>query len=50
MAIWDNLLSEHDHDVLKARLSRLSRDLGERPAVLVIDMNCGAAGVDRPKY
>ena len=50
MAIWDNILSEHDRNVLKARPSRSSRGLGERPAVLVIDMNCGAVGENRPNY
>ncbi len=50
MAIWDKVLSKHDHNVLEARPSRSSRGLGERPAVLVIDMNCGAVGENRPNY
>ena len=50
MAIWNNALSEHDQNVLEARPSRSSRGLGERPAVLVIDMNCGSVGDDRPNY
>ena len=50
MAIWNNILSDHDRQVLEARPSRPSRGLGEHPAVLVIDMNCGAVGTNRPNY
>ncbi len=50
MAIWNNILSEHDRKVLEARPSRSSRGLGQRPAVLVIDMNCGSVGDDLPNY
>ena len=48
MAIWNNILSEQDRQALEARPSRSSRGLGKRPAVLVVDMNCGAVGTKRP--
>lgn len=53
MAVWDDLLSEHDRKVIEAKGAnrlRQPRGLGERPALLVIDMNIGAVGEDRPIY
>jgi len=59
MAIWDNLLSDHDKQVLAARAQRASKlkggisrgkEFGERPALLNIDMNIGAVGENRPIY
>ena len=59
MAIWDDLLSEHDQRVMAARAQRTSllkgevprhKGFGERPALLNIDMNVGAVGENRPIY
>jgi len=50
MAIWDNVLSEDDRKVLELRPPRPRMGFGERPALLVIDMNCGAIGENRPIY
>ena len=50
MAIWEDLLSEHDRKVLAAIYPRQPMGFGERPALMVIDMNVGAVGEDRPIY
>lgn len=50
MPVWDDVLSEHDRKHLAARGPRQRRGLGERPALLVIDMNCGSVGENRPIY
>ena len=50
MAVWDDVLSEHDQKVFAARKPRQLTGFGERPALLVIDMNIGAVGEDRPIY
>ena len=50
MPIWDSFLTETDKKMLAARKPRNKShaEFGERPAVLVIDMNKGAIGEDRP--
>ncbi len=48
MAAWDQFLSENDRKVLSARRPRAKRGFGERPALLVIDMQYTACGEDRP--
>ena len=59
MAIWDDLLSEHDQRVIGARAQSSSaakaavprdKGFGERPALLNIDMNVGAVGENRPIF
>ena len=57
MAVWDKFLTENDKKMLSAqggglggRHSQRSSEFGERPAVLVIDMNEGAVGEDRPVW
>ena len=51
MVQWDDLLSEHDREVMAAGVKiRKTTGFGERPALLVIDMNIGAVGEDRPIY
>lgn len=50
MPIWEGDLSENDRKVLEIRPLRPRTGFGERPALLVIDMNCGAVGEDRPIY
>ena len=51
MAKWDDLLSKHDREVMAAGVKiRKPTGFGERPALLVIDMNIGAVGEDRPIY
>ena len=50
MPVWDDVLSEHDRKVLEVRPLRRRGGFGDRPALLVIDMNCGAVGEDRPIY
>lgn len=49
--IWESLLSEHDKKCL-ANTSEFSprRGLGQKPAILVIDMQLGVIGEDRPIY
>ena len=50
MAVWDQFLTENDRKVLAARKPRGKRGFGERPALLVIDMQVTACGEDRPIY
>lgn len=50
MAIWEQFLTENDRKVLAARKPRAKRGFGERPALLVIDMQVTACGDDRPIY
>lgn len=50
MAVWDQFLTENDRKVLAARKPRAKRGFGERPALLVIDMQVTACGEDRPIY
>ena len=50
MALWDSLLSEHDKKVDSFRKFRQQTGFGERPALIVIDMNVGAVGEDRPIF
>lgn len=51
MRVWEDLLSEHDHRVLANRpRARQPSGLGSRPALLVIDMQLGVIGEDRPIY
>ena len=48
---WDESLTEHDVKVLEARPPKpRGTPFGQRPALLVIDMNRGALGDDRPAY
>ena len=48
---WDESLTEHDVKVLEARPPKpRGTRFGQRPALLVIDMNRGALGDDRPAY
>ncbi len=48
---WDESLTEHDVKVLEARPPKpRGIPFGQRPALLVIDMNRGALGDDRPAY
>jgi len=48
MAVWDEFLTEQDRKVVERRPRRLLNGFGERPALLVVDMNRGAIGEDRP--
>lgn len=50
MPVWDQFLSERDKQMLANRPPREKphAQFGERPAVLVIDMNEGAIGPDKP--
>ena len=50
MEIWEDVLSEHDQKVVASRKLRAPTGFGENPALLVIDMNVGAVGEDRPIY
>ena len=50
MAVWDDALSEHDRKVLAGRKPRKVTGFGDRPALLVVDMNVGAVGENRPIY
>ena len=50
MAIWDDILTEHDRMVIAAKPARPRTGFGERPALLVIDMNRGVVGENRPIY
>ena len=43
-------MTEHDRKVVALRPPRALDGFGERPALLVIDMNRGAVGEDRPIY
>ena len=48
---WDESLTEHDVKVLEARPPKpRGIPFGRRSALLVIDMNRGALGEDRPAY
>ena len=51
MPVWDKFLTEQDKKMLAAQKKRPApphAQFGERPAILVIDMNKGAIGEDRP--
>ena len=50
MRVWEDALTEDDRKVLELRPPRKLTGFGERPALLVIDMNRGAVGEDRPIY
>jgi nicotinamidase-related amidase len=51
MAVWDDILSEHDRRCLANRPRIGQRpELGNNPALLVIDMQRGVIGEDRPIY
>ena len=53
MPVWDDFLSENDKKMLANRKPTRPRphaQFGERPAILVIDMNKGAIGPDEPVY
>jgi maleamate amidohydrolase len=50
MAVWEQYLTENDRRVLAARTPRVKRGFGEKPALLVIDMQKTACGEDRPIY
>ena len=53
MPVWDDFLSEDDKRMLANRKEMPPRphaQFGERPAILVIDMNKGAIGEDLPVY
>ena len=48
MAIWDDVLTEKDRQLLATRPPRKKTGFGERPALLVIDMDIGVCGEDKP--
>jgi maleamate amidohydrolase len=48
--VWEDALTEHDRRCLAARPPRAVPELGSRPALLVIDMQKGVIGEDRPIY
>jgi maleamate amidohydrolase len=48
MAVWDPFLTENDRKVLAARRRRETRGFGQKPALLVVDMQYTACGEDRP--
>jgi len=49
--LWDDLLSENDRKCLANRPSiRQRRELGVNPVLVVIDMQSGVIGEDRPAY
>ena len=48
MAVWDDALTEQDRKVVELRPPRPLTGFGERSALLVVDMNRGAVGEDRP--
>ena len=48
MAVWDDALTEQDRKVVEFRPPRPLTGFGERSALLVVDMNRGAVGEDRP--
>ena len=53
MPVWDDFLSEDDKRMLANRKKTEPKphgQFGERPAILVIDMNRGAIGEDLPVY
>ena len=53
MPVWDDFLSENDKKMLANRKPMRPKphaEFGERPAILVIDMNKGAIGPDEPVY
>lgn len=45
MAIWDDLLSEQDRQVFEAYMGNATRDLGKRPAIVVVDVNYAFVGL-----
>ena len=50
MRVWEDLLTEHDRKVIAGRPARQLAGFGDRPALIVIDMNAGAVGEDGPIY
>ena len=48
MRVWEDALTENDKKVLAARPPRPLTGFGDRPALVVIDMNVGAVGEDCP--
>jgi len=48
MAIWDDVLTAKDRELLAHRPPRQRNGFGKRPALLVIDMDIGVCGEDRP--
>lgn len=48
MAIWDDVLTEKDRALLATRPPRKKTGFGERPALLIIDMDIGVCGEDKP--
>jgi maleamate amidohydrolase len=50
MAVWDNFLTDHDRKVLAKRKPRKITGLGEKTALLLVDMQVTACGHDKPIY
>lgn len=50
MRVWDPYLSENDKKMLAIRPPRQKTGIGERPALIVIDMQMVVMGEDRPFY
>jgi nicotinamidase-related amidase len=53
MPVWEDFFSEDDKRMVANRKTRPPKphaEFGERPAILVIDMNKGAVGPDRPVH
>lgn len=48
MAIWDQYLTETDRAVIAGSGHQAKRGLGERPVLVVIDIQYGFVGVDKP--
>jgi maleamate amidohydrolase len=45
MAIWDDLLSAQDRQVFEAYMGNATRELGKRPAIVVVDVNYAFVGL-----
>ena len=45
MAIWDDLLSAQDRQVFEAYMGNATRELGKRPAIVVVDANYAFVGL-----
>jgi maleamate amidohydrolase len=48
MPIWDDILTPTDHEVIRRGGYGKPRGLGERPALLIIDLQYNYAGADKP--
>ena len=48
MRVWEDTLTDEDRKVLELRPPREKQGFGERPAVVVVDMNRGAVGDNVP--